>query len=152
MRWMIERKEDEDERNDNDEGMDHSQACSIANEHQAFCQVGERTRNDRVRDPGRRIGRLGHRRDHALQAEARRALERHRRRDQWAVTQILRDEAGQSTIEFAIVTAAFVGILVALGLLHDVLTNGLVLDHVLASASHHLQDAPAPFIADIFKY
>ncbi|MBU5404822.1 hypothetical protein KQI08_02670 [Paraeggerthella hongkongensis] len=60
--------------------------------------------------------------------------------------------AGQSTVEFAIVAAAFISVLVALGALWRSLKSGLFVDHALASASHHVQGVLAGGIADVFLY
>lgn len=60
-------------------------------------------------------------------------------------------EDGQSTVEFAIVTAAFLVIVVALSLLWNMGDTGIFIDHAISSASHHLQDAAAGIVGDVFS-
>ncbi len=55
-------------------------------------------------------------------------------------------------MEFAIVAAAFVSVLVALGALRRSLESGSFVDHALTSASHHVQGVLAGGIADVFLY
>ena len=55
-------------------------------------------------------------------------------------------------MEFAIVAAAFISVLVALGALWRSLKSGLFVDHALASASHHVPGVLAGGIADVFLY
>lgn len=62
------------------------------------------------------------------------------------------DESGQGTVEYALVTAAFVVMLVALGALGRTLESGLFVEHALASASHHVQLAAPGSVSDVFLY
>lgn len=62
------------------------------------------------------------------------------------------DESGQGTVEFALVTAAFMAVVVALGLLWRAFEGGLFVQHALLSASHHVQLASPGCIADVFLY
>lgn len=62
------------------------------------------------------------------------------------------DESGQGTVEFALVTAAFMVVAVTLGLLWRALEGGLFVQHALLSASHHVQLASPGCIADVFLY
>lgn len=62
------------------------------------------------------------------------------------------DEGGQSTVEFAVVTFAFLAVSLALGVLWRMLGDGLPVEHALAAASHHVWNVPAPNIADVFRY
>lgn len=78
-------------------------------------------------------------------------MDRHCRRHQWALSR-LRDEAGQSTVEYALVLAAFLALIIALGALWHFFSDGAPLHHALASASHHVSGVPLPFLADIFRY
>lgn len=55
-------------------------------------------------------------------------------------------------MEFAIVTAAFLALLAALGALWRMLGTGLIIEHALAVASHHIQSAAPAAIVDIFLY
>lgn len=59
--------------------------------------------------------------------------------------------SGQSTVEFAIVTAALLIIIISLGLFWRLGDNGIFTDHALSSASHHLQEAAAGIVGDIFS-
>ena len=61
-------------------------------------------------------------------------------------------ERGQGTVEFAVVTAAFLGMLVVFGMLWRCLESGLFVEHALLSASHHVQLAAPGSAADVFLY
>ena len=61
-------------------------------------------------------------------------------------------ERGQGTVEFAVVTAAFLGMLAAFGMLWRCLESGLFVEHALLSASHHVQLAAPGSVADVFLY
>lgn len=65
--------------------------------------------------------------------------------------QPLGNERGQGTVEYAIVTAAFLCVIVAGAALWRALSQGLFVDHGLASASHHLAGA-ATWIADVLVF
>ena len=73
------------------------------------------------------------------------------RRGQQLVSR-LADESGQSTVEFAIVTAGFLAAGVALSALWHALADGLLVEHALAVASHHIQAVAPATIADLFLY
>lgn len=60
-------------------------------------------------------------------------------------------ERGQGTVEFAVVTAAFMAIVVAFGALWGALGSGLFVDHALASASHRLV-ASDEAAQDVLRY
>lgn len=64
----------------------------------------------------------------------------------------LRGSSGQATVEFAIVTAAFICIALAFGALWDVLKDGVLVEHAVASASHHVAEGALGNIADVFLY
>ncbi|OUO92165.1 hypothetical protein B5F40_02015 [Gordonibacter sp. An230] len=64
----------------------------------------------------------------------------------------LDDAKGQGTVEFAVVTAAFLAMLVALGMLWRCLEGGLFVEHALLSASHHVQLAAPGSVADVFLF
>ena len=59
---------------------------------------------------------------------------------------------GQSTVEFAVVMAGFMSLTVALATLWHAFDSGLILNHVLAVASHHIQTVAPVTITDIFLY
>lgn len=61
-------------------------------------------------------------------------------------------DAGQSTVEFAVITAAFIVISLALAALWQAVGSGLLVDHALMSASHHVASAMPGNIADVFLY
>ena len=65
---------------------------------------------------------------------------------------VLTDCRGQGTVEFAIVTAAIVVIIIALGVLWNLSDAGILVEHALRSASHNLEEAAAGIIGDIFCY
>ena len=55
-------------------------------------------------------------------------------------------------LEFALVTAAFLAAVVALGALWRSLEAGMFVDHALMSASHHIQMTMPGSVADVFLY
>lgn len=68
------------------------------------------------------------------------------------VGRIAADEKGQSTVEFAVVTVAFLAVTAALSALWHALADGVFVEHALAVASHHIQAVAPTTIADIFLY
>lgn len=64
----------------------------------------------------------------------------------------MRDMRGQSTVEYVVITAAFVVMVMILGALWRALEEGTLVDHALSSASHHIQLAFPSNGADIFLY
>lgn len=64
---------------------------------------------------------------------------------------ILIRNRGQSTVEFAIVTAALLIIVIVFGLLWNLGEQGILIEHAVSSASHHLEDAAAGIIGDVFS-
>lgn len=60
-------------------------------------------------------------------------------------------EFGQSTVEFAIVTAALLVVVIALGLFWNLGDDGILVDHAQSSASHHLEDAASGIVGDVFS-
>lgn len=58
---------------------------------------------------------------------------------------------GQSTVEFAIVLAALLTIVIGIGLLWNLSDKGILIEHALSSASHHLKDAAVGIIGDVFS-
>lgn len=61
-------------------------------------------------------------------------------------------ERGQGTVEFALVTAGLLTVIVACGALWRVFEGGLFVEHALMAASHHVQGAAPGSIADVFLY
>lgn len=60
-------------------------------------------------------------------------------------------ESGQGTVEFAVVTAAFLAIVVAFGVLWRTLSGAVFVEHALAVASHRVVVAPAVW-GDVLRY
>lgn len=59
---------------------------------------------------------------------------------------------GQSSVEYAVVLAGFLALLIALGLLHNSLREGLFVQHALLSASHHINAVHSGVLHDAFLY
>ncbi len=59
---------------------------------------------------------------------------------------------GQSTVEFAVVLFGFLAMLAALGVLWRALEGGLLVEHALQSASHHVETVVPGVVADVFLY
>lgn len=114
-------------------------------------EIGVGTGDDRVRDPRRGTRRHSHPGNHGVPTSIAGALERNRRRHQQLVGR-LAGESGQSTVEFAVVTAGFLALSVALSALWHVLSDGVLVEHALAVASHHIQAVAPVTIVDIFLY
>lgn len=55
-------------------------------------------------------------------------------------------------MEYALVMAALLAICVGLGALFNALGDGLLVEHALMSAAHHLQAVAPGSIADVFLY
>lgn len=61
-------------------------------------------------------------------------------------------EAGQATVEFAVVAVAFLVVALGLGALWRGIEGGLFVEHAVSSASHHVEGAIAQAMADILLY
>lgn len=61
-------------------------------------------------------------------------------------------DAGQSTVEFAVVTAAFLALCLALGVMWHGISDGMFVEHALSSASHHVQSISPQAAADVLLY
>ena len=55
-------------------------------------------------------------------------------------------------MEFAVIAAGFMSLTVALSAFWHLLDGGLLVEHALAVASHHIQTVAPATIADIFLY
>ena len=64
----------------------------------------------------------------------------------------MRSERGQGTVEYAVVLAGVLCMVVALGVLAKAMGEGLFVEHALMSASHHLQLAALRSVADVFAF
>ena len=60
--------------------------------------------------------------------------------------------AGQSTVEYAVIFAGFLALIIELGTVWRLFETGLVLEHALQSASHHLQQVAEGAWLDVFLY
>lgn len=60
--------------------------------------------------------------------------------------------AGQATVEYVVVFAGFLAMVIGLGVVVDFLESGLVVQHALQSASHHMQSALTAAWADVLLY
>lgn len=121
-------------------------ACSVVlvqNEARMRAGAGD----DGVRDSSGGARRHCDHRHHGVSSEASRALERHRRRHQ----QLVAGDAGQATVEYVLLLAVFLCVMVALGMLAQRLDAGMFVDHALSSASHHVQMS-AGWLADVFSF
>ena len=65
---------------------------------------------------------------------------------------MLAEESGQATVEFALVTAAFLVVTVALAAVWHAIGDGLLVEHAAAVASHHIQAVAPATVADIFLF
>ena len=61
------------------------------------------------------------------------------------------DTRGQSTVEFAIVTAALLVIAITLGVFLNMTDTGMLVQHALSSASHNLSGAMLGIVGDVFS-
>ena len=60
--------------------------------------------------------------------------------------------AGQSTVEYAVIFAGLLALIIGLGAVWRLFETGLVLEHALQSASHHLQQVAEGAWLDVFLY
>ncbi len=61
-------------------------------------------------------------------------------------------QSGQSTVEFALVTAAFLTVVIGLGALWRLASGGALVEHALATASHCVEQASPQAMADVLLY
>ena len=61
-------------------------------------------------------------------------------------------DSGQSTVEFAVVTAAFLVLCLGLGAMWHGISDGMFVEHALSSASHHVQSIYPQAAADVLLY
>ena len=60
--------------------------------------------------------------------------------------------SGQSTLEYALVVFAFLGVVVGLGAMWHMLDDGILVQHALQSASHHVSSVAPGAFSDVFMY
>lgn len=68
------------------------------------------------------------------------------------VRRIARSRGGQGTVEYALVVFAFLGLLGGLGAMWHLLDAGMLVQHALQSASHHISAVAPGAFADVFMY
>ena len=101
--------------------------------------------HDRVRDSGRRARGDSDYRHNGVSSEAPRTVER----DSGGYQQLVGDERGQASVEYALVVVAMLSVVVAVGAIANVLERGVFVEHALASAAYHVT-ASVGWIADVF--
>lgn len=74
-------------------------------------------------------------------------MERHRRGHK----RLVADERGQATLEYALVTAALMAVVVGLWAVRQLFFGGLAADHALAAASHHV-DGAWGWVCDVLAF
>ena len=114
-------------------------------------EIGIGARHNRVRHPRWSSRRHRDSGNHGVQAPVAGTLECHSRRHQRLVSRA-NDQKGQSTVEFAVVTAGFLAVTVALSAVWHALGEGLFVEHALAVASHHVQSVAPATLPDILLY
>lgn len=62
------------------------------------------------------------------------------------------DCSGQGTVEYAIVLFAFLSLVAGLGAMWHAFDAGLLVEHALQSASHHVASAAPGAFVDVFMY
>ena len=62
------------------------------------------------------------------------------------------NDMGQSTVEFVVVTAAFLVVAAALSALWNLLSEGSVVQHAIACASHLVAGGSLGMVGDVFLY
>lgn len=50
-----------------------------------------------------------------------------------------RNESGQASVEYAVVLAGMLALIIAFGVLHAFLENGQIIEHTLANSSHAIE-------------
>lgn len=111
----------------------------------------KRTRHNRICHISWGFSSHSHGGHNVIQAKARRAMEWHCHWHKQSLKKLLQQD-GQSSVEYAVISAGFLCILAAISYLLQLIKDGILLDQLLAAASHLLINVPAPNIADIFKY
>lgn len=65
---------------------------------------------------------------------------------------LLKGCSGQATVEFAVVMAGVLAVVLACGLLWRAFDRGLFVEHALLSASHHVASGSAGSAIDVFSF
>lgn len=108
------------------------------------------TRHDRIRNSCWSARGDCDNRNRSFSPQTSRTLGRHC--DEYANPLRQLDDSGQSTVEYAIVVGGLITLIVGLGALWQGFDGSLFAVHITASASHNISLAPAPFMADIFRF
>lgn len=137
--------------------------------HKVTYRKPARARNHRICHFSRGLSGHRHTCNHDIQTKNPRTLERHNDRntrsikrfftrgkeaDTWfknALTGKLKGNCGQSSVEYALISAAFISIVVGLGLLSNLLSDGVVVSHAIDAASHGIKDIVGG-AADVFSF
>ena len=64
----------------------------------------------------------------------------------------LSEKTGQATVEYVVVLAALLAVVVGLGALSGLFRDGVVVDHALLSASHPVAGEAAGMVLDVFAF
>lgn len=102
---------------------------------------------DGVRDPRRRVGCYRDFGYFGVPTTLARALGRNRQQHK----RLIADEGGQATVEYVVVLAGVLCVVVGLGALFNAFESGLVVRHAVSSASHHVV-AGSGWLLDVFAY
>lgn len=111
-----------------------------------------RSRNDRICHFGRRARCYCHFGHYGFSAEDPRALDGNQRWNHGALARLRLNEEGQSTVEFALVTFAFVALCAGIASLWHGLSGDTLSAHGLMAASHHVILTLPGGLADLFLY
>ena len=159
MRWIEERKDGRHGYGIEVDGMRDGFVRKGDNEDVRAGEIDKRARYDRVRDTRRRTRGDCNFSNCSIPSQTPRVVGRDFKWDGEALGGRgclagagCRDERGQATVEFAVVTAAFLAATVALGVIWHAIGDGLLVDHAAAVASHHVQSVAPATIVDIFLY
>lgn len=112
----------------------------------------KRPRHHGVRNFGGSFGCYRHLGHNGVQAEDPNALGRNCDWNQQLATDASCRLLGQGVVEYAIVTAAFVAVALALGAFWRLLHQGAFVEHAFAAATYCLQAAWPAAVADLFLY
>ena len=63
-----------------------------------------------------------------------------------------KEHAGQSTVEYVVVLAALLAVVVGLGALVHLFSDGTVANHAVFSASHHVSGDSLGAVLDVFTF
>ena len=128
-----------------------------------------RPRNNRICHFGRGLSRDRHTCNNDIQTKNPRTMERHNDRntrslkglfnrgkeaDSWfkkALTGKLKGDCGQSSVEYALISAAFISIVIGIGAFSNLLSDGVVVSHAIDAASHGVKDIIGG-AADVFSF